>query len=71
MTQQIYKQNTPFNTYTLDELIAWDRDNWTWPGRTLIGYVSADNYNIIPLGSELIINERISNLKGAWELNKL
>lgn len=63
----------PFSTYELSDLKAADgADAWTWEGRTLVGYISADNYdNIIPLGGELTVGTERADLKGAWNLNKL
>ena len=73
MAQQNYRLNEPFNTYKLSDLISVDgNDVWTWEGRTLCGYISADNYeNVIPLGSELTVDTSTANLKGYWCLNKL
>ena len=72
MATQNYLLNQPFNTLSIDELLAQDGNAWTWEGRTLVGYVSADNYdNIIPVGSEFVHGEQTGDLKGVWELNKL
>ena len=73
MARQNYNLNQPFNTLSIDELTAQDGNiTWTWPGRTLVGYVSADNYdNIIPVGSEFVHSKQVGELKGVWELNKL
>ena len=73
MAQQNYRLNEPFNTYKLSDLISVDgNDAWTWEGRTLCGYISADNYeNVIPLGDQLTIDTSAAELSGVWELNKL
>lgn len=71
MAQQNYSRNVPFNTYTLEQLIADNINDWTWKGRTLVGYISAGSETIIPLGDQLTIDTPTAELSGAWELNKL
>ena len=73
MAQQNYQLNIPFNTYHLSDLRAEDgNDAWTWIGRTLIGYISADgDGNIIQLGQEITVDTPTAELSGIWELNKL
>ena len=73
MARQNYNRNEPFDTYTLQQLKTADGDDaWTWTGRTLCGYISADNYeNVIPLGSEISIESNKAYLSGVWVLNTL